>query len=414
MFLSKKKPLPLCLLQVPSSNDIERMKKMPAGGNEDQCERLTHITKKIKEFTANNPALTLLATEPLHLSEHWIRLFKAINSGQLNLSLSLLMSIPNEDIIFKAICAVHSLDYIKQIVTYCIHARDSGACQINSDIVITPGTFEILIKDIASTALSPSKIRFSFGLPSHHAFSNEGSGFCILNKTAILIKHTELSHNKPIKYVIIGTDINRDNGLSEILRLTTPTLDICHIDVFDSRVYPQQGCRFIDYEFNHYGKIINKIAHHWQQEDYQYYALNLMEIPRKHLAIHPAIHYIIDSLNACIQTAKSKNQKLMIFMPTGWDSHENETAFCGKYINGHMMTKTAAHEYRFNDDDLIYLYHQLLTTYTLYSNTIEGLYWGLEGGYDRSMYESQIDLLLTCITQSLYPKATPVNLNALK
>lgn len=404
MYFNKTNRLPECLVQIPSFNDIQQMKYMPAGGIEDQCDRLDHMTSTVRVFIKNNPQLSIISTDEVVLPGHWDQLFQAIQSGQLKAAQKALSRIPSNDLLYQSLCAVHTLDYIIQLISQCISAKEFGAYPLGSDLLITPGAFEILIKDIASTVLVPSKVRVSFGLPSHHAFKEQGSGFCILNKTAILMKLKQLTQKKSLKYLIIGTDVNRDNGLSEILRCGFSQTDIHHLDVFDSRVYPGQNCFFIDEEFDMKNNIISKLAHHWSHEQYHYYVLNLAEIPRKHPMIHPAIHFIINQFNLWIEEAKKNKQKLMVLMPTGWDSHELETAFCGKFVHGQMMSKSASHEYRFSDEDLTYFYEQILLRYHQNRESFESLYWGLEGGYERTMYDNQINLLLSCLNQSFYPK----------
>lgn len=118
--------------------------------------------------------------------------------------------IPKKDTLLNALLAVHTSEYLQQIIINCLQAQHKGWKQLNSDIVITPRTLEVLIKDIAMTLFHSGKVHFSFGLPTHHAYSDEGSGFCILNKTAILLKYTQCQQQEPLKHIIVGTDVNRD------------------------------------------------------------------------------------------------------------------------------------------------------------------------------------------------------------
>ncbi|WP_241972213.1 hypothetical protein [Legionella cherrii] len=98
---------------------------------------------------------------------------------------------------------MHTSEYLQQIIRDCIQAQAKGWKQLNSDILITPGTFEVLIKDISMTLFHSKKVHFSFGLPTHHAFADEGSGFCILNKSAVLLKHMQ-RNTKPLKHILLG------------------------------------------------------------------------------------------------------------------------------------------------------------------------------------------------------------------
>ena len=394
--------IPQCLLQIPSTNDITLMKHMTAGASEDQSERQSHMAQQIIEFENQFPYLPILTTDQVILPEYWYQLFAAINKGKKEQALKLFAEIPSNDIILKSLNAVHTPEYIHELIINCIDSHKTGMKQVNNDIVVTPGTFEVLIRDIGTTLLYPTKIRFSFGLPSHHAFSQQGTGFCILNKTAIVIKHAELTHSEPLKYIIIGTDVNRDNGLCNILMQTASHLDICHIDIFDSRVYPNQDHHYINQELNHDGIDVGQNIMCWQKKSLNYYAVDLSETVRSKTKIHPALQFALDKIKENIKNAKINGQKIMLLLPTGWDSHENETAYCGKFINGQVVAQSATYKYRFNDGDLECFYEKLLDLYQENSDFIEGLYWGLEGGYDKTMYEHEIRLLLHIINKQFF------------
>lgn len=383
---------PLFTIQIPSPNDLAQMRGMTAGGEEDQSQRLMHMVQKIKEVQLFHPYSPIVTSDQINLQQYWIQLFDAINRGVKEEAFYLLYKIPLNDQILKALGAVHSVEYLKKIITYSIDAKSTGKIRLNRDILITPKTFELLIKDIAATFDCPSKLCFSFGLPSHHAYSDEGSGFCIINKTALLIRHAEMTHPEPLKYIIVGTDVNRDNGLCSILMQSASHLDLCHVDVFDSRVYPQQNLNNINNELQIIGQ--GEDIKCWRKDKLTYFAIDLSVTTRPTDSIHPALLFALRKIEETIEIAKKNQQKTAIFLPSGWDSHENETAFCGKCVNGKMLTQTAAHECRFNDNDFKYFYSHLLDLYQQNKDIIIGLYWGLEGGYDRIMYEGQIQLLL--------------------
>lgn len=386
-----------CVIQIPSEEDNEQMHRMPAGGEEDQKVRIKHMSDVIKK----HEALPIITTQENKLPDYWLQVFTAIDEGDSAKALTLFHLIPQEDIILRALRAVHSEEYLYQLIKCCIQAKHFGFKQLNADIVITPRTFEILIKDTATTLFNPTKIHFSFGLPSHHAYTLMGSGFCLINKTALLMKHAELNSDLPLKFVIIGTDVNRDNGLCDILRHSFSHLPICHVDVFDSRVYPQQDFTYINNEFNSEGVDIGKHIHRWCHDKLNYYAVDLSQTPRKSVGVHPALLFALDKLKESIEEAKTNGYKIALFLPAGWDSHEDETAYCGKFVDGRMLGTTAAHKVRFNDGDLSYFYESVFTLYNENKKHFDIIYWGLEGGYERSMYERQIELLLQTIDKQL-------------
>lgn len=96
----------------------------------------------------------------------------------------------------------------------------------------------------------------------------------------------------------------------------------------------------------------------------------------------------------------------MIFLPTGWDSHEDETAYCGKYITNRMMSKLEAQKQRFSDADMTRFYEKIFALYQDNKKSIAGIYWGLEGGYHRPMYEKQITLLMNLMLNTLINEDT--------
>ncbi|KTD62294.1 hypothetical protein [Legionella shakespearei] len=384
-------------IQIPSSDDLANMRHMIAGANEDQLQRLTHMTEAVLQ----NDSLPVITTNHTALPDYWRQLFAVIKTGTINEAVDLLNQFPVEDLLLSSLRAVHSEKYLIQLINCCIQARSKGFKALNGDTAVTPETFEILIKDLATTCFNPSPLQFSFGLPSHHAYHAEGRGFCVINKTAVLMKYWELTQGQALKYVIVGTDVNRDDGLCNILRETSAHMNICHIDVFDSRVYPQQDFAFISQEFGSPGIENNQHIRRWEHNQLEYYAVDLSQTTRKKIGVHPALLFALSKIKESIEEAKTSGQKIALLLPTGWDSHEDETAYCGKFINGRMMADSAAHKSRFNDGDLSYFYERLFRLYNQNKELFSGFYWGLEGGYDRAMYERQIQLMSGVINAEL-------------
>lgn len=396
-----KPELPPCLIQLPSPKDIEGMKGMPAGLYEDQSERLKHMAQTIQEMQPLYPELAVVTTDDVDYPIYWLRLFEAIQKGNKKKAWSLLDEIPANDCILLPLLQVHPKDYLKKIIGFCITAQVSKKYSLeHGDVVITPTTFEILIKDLACTLFHPAKAFFSFGLPSHHAYSEKPKGFCIFNKTAVLLRHLELTQPSALNYMIIGTDVNRDNGLCNIVMQKSSHLSICHIDVFDSRVYPGQNNTYINEEFDNIGLDCGNKIQCWQKDLLKYYMVDLSLTTRAPYTVHPALQFALDTLLERLEFVKAHGEQLVLMLPTGWDSHVLETAPCGKWVDGHEMGKNEANKCRFKDSDLSYFYEQLLTCCIDYKDSILMTYWGLEGGYDPLMYEKQIGLLLEAIHKS--------------
>ncbi|WP_454782931.1 acetylpolyamine aminohydrolase [Legionella sp. WA2022007384] len=395
-----------CCVQIPSTQDIDQMHAMPAGADEDQFERLKHMTQVIAKIQSTNSSLPVATTDLVKLPKHWKQLFAAMKKGDAEVALALLAQFPEEDELLQALLAVHTLKYLQELIIFCIQAQKKGWKQLSPDIIVTPGSFEVLIKDIAMTLFHSGKIQFSFGLPTHHANSNEGSGFCILNKSAVLIKYLERSSSKPLRHIIVGTDVNRDNGLCDILMNSASDKNIRHIDIFDSRVYPQQDDAFISKIFNKSGTDVGQKIQTWQRGSFEYFAVDLSRTVRKPGVVHPALVFALEKIEEEIKQAKMNQQKVALFLPTGWDSHEEETAYCGKFVDGHFMGTAEARKTRFNATDLTYFYENLFKLYQENKSCIEKVYWGLEGGYEREMYEPQVQLLMSLILKDIVHQDT--------
>lgn len=384
-------------IQIPSKHDISVMAGMPAGAEEDQEQRLKNMVRCIERA---HPDIPVIDTKNVSLPGYWHNLFEAINDA--DKKKARLNTIPKEDSLLSALLDVHSSEYLQQIINKCIAAQKTEVREVENDVVITPRLFEILIRDLATSIQVPAQCLFSFGLPTHHAYDNKGNGFCILNKTAVLLRYAERTHSEPVKYIIVGTDINRDDGLSNILREKAAHLPICHVDIFDSRVYPHHNFTTINKEFRAPAQDIGQEVRYWSQDNFFYHAIDLSLTQRStQEELHPALQFALNSIQEHIASAKELGDKIILFIPMGWDSLEDETADCAKMINGEKMSLAEAQVARFNNNDLRTFYETIFTLYKNNKECFAQLYWGLEGGYNQPMYEQQITLLLDSIAQHL-------------
>lgn len=221
---------------------------------------------------------------------------------------------------------------------------------------------------------------------------------------AMLIKYRAQTSVTPLKFIIVGTDVNRDNGLSQDLMESASALDICHVDVFDSLVYPGQDQRFISREFKSPGTDVGQKIKCWNRGQMNYFAVDLSLTPRGSGAAHVALLFALQKIEEQIASAQKNAQKVWLVLPTGWDSHQDETAACGKCIHGRTMSKAEAQQMRFSNEDLTYFYERIFALYHEHKESIAGIYWGLEGGYNRPMYEQQIQLLMSMVLTHLLPQ----------
>lgn len=390
-------------VQIPSDLDLSNMMGMKAGGTEDQSVRLTHMSQIIQAMQESYSSNTIVKTSAVELADHWTELFNYISQGLLVEALTLLRAIPKRDPILKALLGIHELSYLELLIDYSVKAHETGLFELNGDILITPYSFEILIKDLATTLSCPSKLCISFGLPTHHAFSDQAAGFCLFNKVAVLISHLESKRPNRMQYLVVGTDVNRDNGLSDIIMRKLNHLKINHYDVFDSEVYPFENFASVSQQLGAPHQE-DQQSSHWLVGNAQYIAIDLSTTKRCTESIHPALRLILAGLKENVSQAVQDNEEVFLFLPTGWDSHQDETAYCGRYVNERRMSPSQAHRRRFSDDDLSYFYSEIFTLYHQNEAHIAGIYWGLEGGYERSMYESKLQSFLVSVNQHFMPQ----------
>lgn len=388
-----------CSIQIPSNDDLESMRGMSAADKEDQRVRQKNMVKVLNELPFSIP---IYSTQILTLGEHWELLFNAINDCQFNMAIEHYYKIPKDDFIFEPLLKVHTEEYLHQIIKNSIDSQDNFV-NLDPDLVYTPRTFEILIRDLANTLSNQSKLLFSFGLPTHHAYGDKGSGFCFINKTAVLMRSFESAiKNNEIQFIVVGTDVNRDNGLCDILRSSAAYLHTCHIDIFDSRVYPHHNHETIHEEFGGLSIDNNEGILFEHAHNYDYYAVDLSVKTRESTEAHPALQFALDKTQETIDNAIFNGQKIVFLLPTGWDSHQNETANCGKYVDDdHWLSADEAQKTRFNDFDLKYFYAKIAEMYVTNKDHIEKVYWGLEGGYAKKMYEHQIKLMMQVVNEDM-------------
>ena len=89
-------------------------------------------------------------------------------------------------------------------------------CQqlVDRELTLVQGTVEG-----ALWALRTGEIAFNIAGGTHHAFSNRGEGFCMLNDQAIAAAYL-LHHTAVKKVLIVDLDVHQGNGTAEIFRNT--------------------------------------------------------------------------------------------------------------------------------------------------------------------------------------------------
>ncbi|MBN9230805.1 MAG: hypothetical protein BGO90_15125 [Legionella sp. 40-6] len=382
-------------IQIPAAEHLTWMRDMPAGGAEDQCMRLSNMVAKINELHQQQPHYSLVKTDDLKLSPSWEVFFRLIqsNANQKDILKEFTRLMEQDDLV-QTISAVHSKKYLRQVLQWTLSARNKDILEVpDLDLRFNRYTFELIIRDLFTTLNNPAKFLCSFGLPSHHAFADGGSGFCILDKTSIWLT-SYLQKVPQAMVLVIGTDINRDNGLSANLQKMNAA-QIYHLDLFDSRVYPKQGSAEIKKQFNQDEVKVGvetQAVNYWVQGCLTYYAIDLSMLP-KTTGIHPALIYTLNKTAALFDKAQREQRPIILALPTGWDSHVDEKAYCAKYLGNKWMNKHEAYSSRFDNADWTYFYDGIFKLFQDNKQCLEAVYLGLEGGYEPHVYLNQITLL---------------------
>ncbi|WP_131781506.1 hypothetical protein [Legionella gresilensis] len=386
--------------QIPSEADFVTYRGMPAASEsakkkQDQYKRLDQVIEIVKKHN-----LTLKPTNNAML-ENWQALFKSIAVHNPNAKM-LFDEIDPNDPIKKALLATHNVEYIKSIIDKCVHSDQDLDEEVDTDIHINNQTFEVLIKDIATTIEGfnqNNNMIFSIGLPTHHAYREKAAGFCIFNKVAVLIHYFGHTNN-----VICGLDVNEDDGLHNTLSTSNfpKSRTILHLDSYDPRVYPYSAAGNVKYD-----KVIN--------EQYVYLPIHLDDpsyAREEARELHPVI---VEVLNQIEQACQNNPHDTAIYLVLGWDSHSKEKAGCSRdiYYGINKTTKEFAYrdlkaleanEQRFNDRDFEYFYKQLKEIIS--KHKIPFVYISLEGGYTQAVNKKQTEILIkTLLTPEIKPQA---------
>ena len=116
------------------------------------------------------------------------------------------------------ILAVHSKDYVDSLLNLSLDAKairkigfPLSAELIERELRIAQGTIlgcELALKH---------GVAFNIAGGTHHAFTDSGEAFCLLNDQAIAAKYL-LHHNLATKILIVDLDVHQGNGTAEIFR----------------------------------------------------------------------------------------------------------------------------------------------------------------------------------------------------
>jgi acetoin utilization deacetylase AcuC-like enzyme len=118
----------------------------------------------------------------------------------------------------KHILAVHEKEYVEQLLNLTLNpkaARKIGfplsAALIERELRIANGTILGALKSFETG------ISFNIAGGTHHAYSNRGEAFCMLNDQAIAARYL-LSNQLAKKILIVDLDVHQGNGTAEIFQ----------------------------------------------------------------------------------------------------------------------------------------------------------------------------------------------------
>ena len=113
---------------------------------------------------------------------------------------------------------VHNKNYVQKLLTLSLNESEIRRIGfpfnkklIDREITIAGGTLECCIKAF------DNGISFNVAGGTHHAFSNRGEAFCLLNDQAIAAQYL-INEYKLKKILIIDLDVHQGNGTAEIFR----------------------------------------------------------------------------------------------------------------------------------------------------------------------------------------------------
>lgn len=118
----------------------------------------------------------------------------------------------------ELILAVHDKTYVSQLLDLTLDSKAArkigfplSAALVERELRIANGTI------VGCEKAFQTEIAFNIAGGTHHAFSNRGEAFCLLNDQAIAAQYL-LNQNLASKILIIDLDVHQGNGTAEIFK----------------------------------------------------------------------------------------------------------------------------------------------------------------------------------------------------
>ena len=116
------------------------------------------------------------------------------------------------------VLAIHTTDYVNDLLQLTLDAKAARKIGfplskelVERELIIAQGTI------IGAQKSFDTKVSFNIAGGTHHAFTDHGEAFCLLNDQAIAAQFL-LNHKLAKKIVIIDLDVHQGNGTAEIFQ----------------------------------------------------------------------------------------------------------------------------------------------------------------------------------------------------
>jgi acetoin utilization deacetylase AcuC-like enzyme len=137
-------------------------------------------------------------------------------------------------------------------------APREGLVQIDADTVMSPGTYEAVLRGAGGAVLAVDEVMrgkasnafVAMRPPGHHAERTRAMGFCFFNNAAVAARHAQAAHGAE-RVAIFDWDVHHGNGTQDIFWSDATVL---YGSTHEMPLYPGTGARS---ERGEHGTIVN-------------------------------------------------------------------------------------------------------------------------------------------------------------
>lgn len=137
----------------------------------------------------------------------------------------------------KRVLRVHSADYVQRLQQQQLTRQEVrkigfplSSALIKREFILAEATWQCALKALHSG------ISFNIAGGTHHAFSDHGEGFCLLNDIAIATVNLR-DENRAQRILIVDLDVHQGNGTAEIFQ---DTPEVFTLSMHGAKNYPVQ------------------------------------------------------------------------------------------------------------------------------------------------------------------------------